>query len=141
MKLNLTEQFVEFNIGMDKYAVVISEVHEIIQMLDITGMPDTPMYVRGVVNLRGNIVPVVSLRLLLGMPEEAMSKSTRIIVVRNQETTLGIIVDKVTKVIRFKNIQAPPDRFGGISSLLLSGIGINDGELTGILKLKEVLMQ
>lgn len=137
----MTEQFVEFNIGTDTYAVVISEVHEIIQMLEITGMPDTPMYVKGVVNLRGKIVPVVSLRLLLGMPEEITSKSTRIIVVRNRETTLGIIVDKVNKVIRFKDIQSPPDRFGGISSLLLSGIGINDGELTGILKLKEVLMQ
>lgn len=141
MELNWTEQFVEFNIGNDKYAVVISEIHEIIQMLDITGMPDTPMYVKGVVNLRGKIVPVVSLRLLLGLPEEITTKSTRIIVVRNRETTLGIIVDKVNKVIRFKDIQSPPERFGGISSLLLSGIGINDGELTGILKLKEVLMQ
>lgn len=141
MELNLSEQFVEFNIGTDKYAVIISEVHEIIQMLEITGMPDTPMYVKGVVNLRGKIVPVFSLRLLLGMSEETVSKSTRIIVVRNRDTTAGIIVDKVNKVLRFKDIQLPPDRFGGISSSLLAGIGITDGDLTGILKLKEVLMQ
>lgn len=135
------EQYVEFSIGREKYAILISEIHEIIRMLDITEIPNSPFYVQGVINLRGKIVPVISLRSLFAMEADAASKSTRIVVVNHREDSIGIIVDKVNKVTTFSDIQPPPERVGGISGSYFAGIGIVDTELVGILKLDEVLLR
>ncbi|MDF2926211.1 MAG: cheW-2 2 [Paenibacillaceae bacterium] len=131
----------EFNAGNESYAILISDIHEIIRMQDITEIPNGQRYVKGIINLRGKIVPVISLRSLFLMEPDAISKSTRIVVVKHAEESVGIIVDKVNKVVTFSDIQDPPERAGGVSGTYFSGIGITPTSLVGILKLDEVLLR
>lgn len=135
------DQYVEFGVGEENYAILISDIHEIIRMQEITEIPNSQHYVQGVINLRGRIVPVISLRSLFSLDEEVLTKSTRIVVVNHQEESVGIIVDKVNKVATFSDIQAPPERVGGISGAYFVGIGITPTNLVGILKLDEVLLR
>lgn len=133
-------QYVEFDAGSESYAILISDIHEIIRMQDITEIPNGERYVKGVINLRGKIVPVISLRSLFMLEEDNTTKATRIVVVNHSEESVGIIVDKVNKVVTFSDIQDPPERTGGISGTYFSGIGITPTNLVGILKLDEVLL-
>jgi purine-binding chemotaxis protein CheW len=140
MQVTQHEQYVEFGIEREHYAIRIQEIHEIIKIQDITQIPNVKLYVKGVINLRGKIVPVISLRNLFQLEEKEYSKHTRIVVVHHQEDTVGIIVDNVNKVTTFSDIQPPPDRTGGIDGNFFVGIGLNDNGLVGILKLDEVLV-
>lgn len=135
------QQYVEFNAGNESYAILISDIHEIIRMQDITEIPNAERYVKGVINLRGKIVPVISLRSLFLLEPDVPTKATRIMVVNHREEAVGIIVDKVNKVVTFSDIQEPPERTGGISGAYFSGIGITSANLVGILKLDEVLLR
>jgi purine-binding chemotaxis protein CheW len=110
-------------------------------MQDITEIPNSQYYVQGVINLRGRIVPVISLRSLFSLDSDELSKSTRIVVVNHREESVGIIVDKVHKVTTFSDIQPPPERVGGINGAYFVGIGITPSGLTAILKLDEVLIR
>ncbi|KIL40806.1 chemotaxis protein CheW [Gordoniibacillus kamchatkensis] len=140
MQVTEQEQYIEFGIGNERYAIRIQDIHEIIKMQDITHIPNVMPYVKGVINLRGKIVPVISLRHLFGLDQETDSKNTRIVVVNHQEDTVGIIVDRVNKVTTFSDIQLPPDRVGGIDGNFFVGIGLTGGGLVGILKLDTVLL-
>ena len=135
-----TEQHIEFGIGDESYAIRISDIHEIIKMQEITDIPNCRSYVQGVINLRGRIIPVLSLRSLFGLNPDIVTKSTRIIVVTHLEESVGIIVDKVNKVTTFTDIQVPPDRVGGMNGNYFTGIGLTSAGLVGILKLDEVLL-
>lgn len=136
------EQYIQFGIGNEKYAIRISEIHEIIKMQDITEIPNVKSYVNGVINLRGKIVPVISLRHLFSMEHDQYTKSTRIVVVNHEDETIGIIVDQVSKVTVFSEIQPPPERVSGISGANFDGIGLLDGgEIVGILRLDQVLIK
>lgn len=134
-------QYVQFTLGKEHYAIQISDVHEIIKMQEISGIPNVRAYVEGVINLRGNIIPVISLRKLLDMAEEEYTKLTRIIVVNHRDETIGIIVDLIDKVTTFTDIQPPPTRFAGINGVNFSGIGIDEGTIVGILDLNHVLLR
>lgn len=134
-------QYVEFGVHQERYAIKIYDIHEIIKMQEITEVPNTRIYVKGVINLRGKVVPVLSLRTLFGLSEDEYTKSTRIVVVNHQEDTVGIIVDRVNKVTTFSDIQPPPERLGGIQGNYFMGIGLVDDGLVGILKLDEVLLR
>jgi purine-binding chemotaxis protein CheW len=133
-------QYVEFGVHQERYAIKIYDIHEIIKMQEITEVPNTRSYVKGVINLRGKVVPVLSLRSLFGLSEDAYTKSTRIVVVNHKEDTIGIIVDRVNKVATFTDIQPPPERIGGIQGNYFVGIGLVENGLVGILRLDEVLL-
>lgn len=135
------EQYIQFGMGPEKYAISISEIHEIIKMQEISTIPNVMPYVKGVINLRGRIVPVLSLRRLFGLEEDRYSKLTRIVVVNHQEETVGVIVDHVDKVTTFTDIQPAPDRVGGVNGANFSAIGIIDEAIAGILKLDQVLVK
>ncbi|MCL6456942.1 MAG: chemotaxis protein CheW [Gorillibacterium sp.] len=134
-------QYVEFEVSGEKYAIPISEIHEIIRMQDITDIPNCRHYVQGVINLRGKVVAVISLPKLFSLAETAADKFTRIVVVSHQEESVGIVVDKVNKVTTFSDIQPPPDRIVGVNGAYFTGIGMTSAGLVGILKLEEVLLR
>ncbi|GGH31573.1 chemotaxis protein CheW [Paenibacillus segetis] len=134
-------QYIEFCIDKEQYAIGIQDIYEIIKIQDITQIPNVRSYVKGVINLRGNIVPVISLRNLFDLEEKEYSKATRIIVVHHEEDTVGIIVDRVNKVATFDDIQSPPERIGGIAGNYFVGIGLTDNGMVAILKLNEVLLR
>jgi purine-binding chemotaxis protein CheW len=140
MQATEQEQYVEFGIELEQYAIHIEDIHEIIKMQDITQIPNVMPSIKGVINLRGKIVPVISLRSLFQHSDKEYTKYTRIVVVHHQEDSVGIIVDHVNKVATFSDIQPPPDRVGGIDGNFFTGIGLTESGLVGILKLDEVLV-
>lgn len=140
MQTMTQEQYIEFGIEKDQYGIPIQDIHEIIKMQDITPIPSVKRYVEGVINLRGEIIPVISLRKFFGLVDKGHTRTTRIMVVHHQEDTVGIIVDRVTKVTTFTDIQAPPERMGRIEGSYFVGIGVTNNGLVAILKLNEVLL-
>ncbi|MFC4598525.1 chemotaxis protein CheW [Cohnella hongkongensis] len=133
------QQYIEFSTGDENYAVPISDVHEIIRMQEITEIPSGPYHVQGVTHLRGRVIPVISLRRWLGMPEAEPTKATRIVVVNRRSEYIGMIVDRVIKVTTFASIQTMHDGFGRTIRSSISCLGVNPNELVGILNVDKVL--
>lgn len=118
-------QLVTFKIEDEEFAIDILKVHEINKMMTITKIPNASESIKGVINLRGKIIPVVDLRKKLGFIEKPHDKSTRIIVVECDSIILGFIVDSVSEVLRIpeNTIEPPPSVVSGISSEFIEGIG------------------
>lgn len=135
------QQYIQFAMEKEKYAVHIAEVHEIIRVQEITEIPNVKPYVKGVINLRGHVIPVISLRQFMGMDQDVFTRTTRIIVLNHKEDTVGIIVDQVNKVATYSEIQPPPERLGQVVGRYFSGIGLSSEGLIGILHLEEVLLK
>ncbi|WP_019910162.1 chemotaxis protein CheW [Paenibacillus sp. HW567] len=133
------EQYIELAVGAETCAIRIEEIHEIIKMLTITDIPFSRSEVKGVVNLRGKVVCVMSLRNLLGMPDEPYTRATRIIVVRFRDEFVGLIVDKVNKVTTYGEIHPPSAGHSRSREGVFLGIGQRGDGLIGILKLEEIL--
>ena len=134
-------QLVSFNISEEEFGVDILRVQEINRMTEVTRVPNVPEYVVGVINLRGKVVPIIDLRLRLGLPKRGFEKDTRIIVVELEGKVLGFIVDNVNEVIRInKNItEAPPSMVSGIDSEFITAIGKLDDRLLILLDLNKVI--
>lgn len=134
-------QLVSFKISSEEFGVDILCVQEINRMLQITKMPNTPEFIEGVINLRGRVIPVLDLRVKLGMQRIEHDKNTRIIVVELKGKTIGFIVDEVSEVLRIpKSItEAPPEMVGGIDSDFITSIGKLDDRLLILLDLEKIL--
>jgi purine-binding chemotaxis protein CheW len=118
-------KFLSFFLGKEEYAIEILKVQEIIGLMPITPVPRMPEYIKGVLNLRGKIVPVMNLRTRFGLEEVEYNEETCIIVVQEKEYLMGIIVDKVSEVadIEGSQIEEVPSIGAGEQSEYLSGIG------------------
>ena len=103
-------QLVSFNLEKEEYGINVLMVREIIRMLNITRVPNTPHYVEGVINLRGKVIPIISLRRKFDLMEAEYDKRTRIMVMEVVGELMGFIVDEVSEVIRIseREIQPPP---------------------------------
>ncbi len=134
-------QLVSFKIGEEEFGVDILSVQEINRMSQITKVPNTPHFIEGVINLRGRIIPVLDLRVKLGLLKLEHNKNTRIVVVELKGQTIGFIVDEVSEVLRIpKNItEAPPAMVGGIDSEYITSIGKLEDRLLILLDLEKIL--
>ncbi len=103
-------QFLTFMIGEQQYGVEIKYVTEIIGIQNITDLPDLPHFMKGIINLRGKVIPVVDVRLRFGMEERAYDERTCIIVVSINDTNVGLVVDTVAEVMNIpaESIEPPP---------------------------------
>lgn len=107
-------QYLTFSLADDEYAVAVLSVKEIIEYGVVTKVPTTPHYVRGVINLRGSVVPVVDLAVRFGLPESAVSRRTCIVIVettlRGERVVMGVVADSVSQVIEYspEDIEVPP---------------------------------
>ena len=108
-------KYLTFSLSREEFGIPIQKVKEIIGMMEITAIPRTPPFIRGVINLRGKIIPLMDLRLKLGLPEKAYSERTCIIVVEVAAEekgirTMGIVVDMVSEVVNVSEgeIERPP---------------------------------
>ncbi|HOM02135.1 MAG TPA: chemotaxis protein CheW [Acetivibrio sp.] len=137
----LTSLYVAYELADEKYALKISDVYEIIKMQSITPIPNSQPFLEGVINLRGKIIPVVNLHKRLGLVNYTPTKKTRIVVVKSRDEMIGIVVDKVNHVIRFSDIQPPPEMIAGIDGSYFEGIGITDEGVVSILKIDSVLYE
>jgi purine-binding chemotaxis protein CheW len=123
-------QLVSFKLDEEEYGVNVLKVREIIRMPSITRVPNTPHYVEGVINLRGKVIPIMSIRRRFGLEEVENDKSTRIMVMDVDGELMGFIVDSVSEVIRIseKEIQPPPPvATSGVDQECMSGV-INQPE-------------
>ena len=134
-------QLVSFKIGDEEFGIDILSVQEINRMSQITKVPNTPDFIEGVINLRGRIIPVIDLRVKLGMTRKDHGKNTRIVVVELKGQTIGFIVDEVSEVLRIpKDItEAPPDMVGGVNSDYITSIGKLEDRLLILLDLEKIL--
>ncbi len=134
-------QLVSFRLGDEEYAVDILRVQEIIRPTRITPVPNSPEFVEGVLNLRGKVIPVINLRLRLGLPDSASSKQSRIVVTDLPPNTLGFMVDAVSEVIRvpLDRIDPPPAGAMGQVDSYVQGVAKLDGRLLMILELARLV--
>lgn len=131
---------VTFHLETEEFGVDIGRVQEIIRVGQITVVPNAPEFIRGVINLRGKIIPVLDLRKRLALPETPFDKNSRIIVVEAGPKVLGLLVDRVSQVIRMPaaSVDAPPDEIEE-SRAFVRGIGKIDSRLIMIMELDRVL--
>ncbi len=141
-KMEGEAQLVVFSINAEEFGVEIKNVQEIIRMTKITEIPRAPSYVKGIINLRGRIIVVISLNVIMGMPGREHNADTRIIVADVDGTIMGFIVDSVSEVIRISqsNIEdAPSVITNKIHTEYLKGVGKIDGRLLILLNLGKML--
>lgn len=127
-------QLVSFMLADEEYGVEVLKVREIIRMPTITKMPNVPQHVEGIINLRGKVIPIISMRRRFGLMENENNSQTRIIIMDVCGSLTGFIVDAVSEVIRIHSseIQPPP-------SMMLSG-GVGQEFITGVFNHAERLL-
>ncbi|MGL4369778.1 MAG: chemotaxis protein CheW [Spirochaetota bacterium] len=134
-------QYVTFSIGLEIYGVDVRRVQEIIGMTQITPVPNTVSFMKGVINLRGSVVPVIDMRKKFRMEAKEYDSFTVIIIVEVKERLIGMIVDTVSDVadIPIGNIQDTPHFTSKIDTNFIEGIGQVDNSLIIILDVESIL--
>jgi purine-binding chemotaxis protein CheW len=125
----MENQLVVFDLADEHYGVNIAAVEGIIKMQPITAVPRAPQFVEGVTNLRGTVLPVIDLRKRFGLPAEDATRETRIVVVEVDGTTVGMVVDAVTEVLRVteEDIEPPSPLVTTVDSAFITGIAKVNG--------------
>lgn len=136
-----TIQVVSFRLANEEYGIEITKVQEIILMGEITRVPQTASYIKGLINLRSMVIPIVDLRLRFAMGEEVPTDETRIMVVNLEGKTIGIIVDAVSEVLRIskEQIAPPPPTVSCVGRDYLTGLAKLDKRLLILLDVDRIL--
>jgi purine-binding chemotaxis protein CheW len=138
-------KYLTFTLGQEEYGIGILKVREIIGMMEITYVPRTPDHVKGVINLRGKVIPVISLRSKFGIPEEEYTDRTCIIVVEILGAAgaipIGIIVDSVSEVLNIsgEDIEPTPTMGGSLDTQYILGMAKVKGKVKILLDIDRVL--
>ena len=133
-------QLVSFHVGGEEFGLDILRVQEIIRIQQLTRVPNSPDFMDGVINLRGKVIPVISLRKIFGLGDLAHDKQTRIVVVEVNGSVLGFIVDSVSEVLRIPaDTVEPPPRLGHVQREYVSGVGKLDNRLLILLDLERLM--
>lgn len=136
--------YLTFQLGEEVFAVDVRQVHEVLELKNITKLPGTPEFMPGIINLRGRVVPVVDMRLKFGMMETEHTVSTCIIVLEigsgEQTTVIGALADSVKEVFEFERGKIePPPKFGSLSRLdFIMGIGKREDQFIILLNFNKV---
>lgn len=138
-------KYLTFKLAKEDYGISLLKVREIIGMMPITSVPRTPDFVKGVINLRGKVIPVTDLRLRFGMTESGYTDRTCIIVVevKGPDSTLqmGIVVDAVTEVlpVRAEEVEAAPEFGAKVDTRYILGMANMDGAVKILLDIDRVM--
>ena len=135
-------QFLTFQLGEELYGVDILRVQEIKGYTAVTRIPNTPAHIKGVLNLRGTIVPIIELRTKFSMPTIDYTAFTVIIVVVVRDKVMGLVVDAVSDVLNIdkKDIQPPPQFGAKVDVSFLNGIGKSNDKLVALLDIDRLLL-
>lgn len=131
---SIDDMYLTFAVAGEDYGVVISVVTEIVGMQRIMGIPDVPSYIKGVINLRGKVIPLMDVRIRFGMPEKEYDERTVVIVLDVGDAPMGLIVDRVSEVV-----EIPKDRIdrkgfsSGDAKSVVAGLGRIDERVAIIL--------
>lgn len=138
-------KYLTFELGCEEFGIQVMKVREIMGIQEITSVPQTPEYVKGVINLRGKVTPVIDLRRKFSLPEIEYTQRTCIIVVQVSGAAgpmlMGIIVDGVSEVLNItaSDIEDTPDFGGGVATPYLLGMAKVKGKVKILLEIDEVL--
>jgi len=137
---NDTSRFLTFYIDDECYGLNISNVKEIIASMNITNVPKTPNYIKGVINLRGTVIPIVDVRLKFGMPEREYDINTAIVINEIDNVSIGFVVDRVEDVLPIKHsllTEAP--KFGAsVDTSFIENVAQINEDVVMILNLKKI---
>lgn len=142
---SLAGKYLTFNLGNEGYGLEILKVQEIIGMQNITSVPTTPEYVKGVINLRGKVIPVIDLRLKFGMSPQETTRKTCIIVVQvhgdDADLIMGIVVDEVSEVLNIAADQIEPASALGsrLDSQFILGMAKTEAAVKILLDIDKIL--
>lgn len=136
-----TLQLVSFRLAQEEYGIEITKVQEIILMGEITRVPQTPSFIKGLINLRSTVIPIVDLRTRFSLEQKGISDETRIMVVNVRGKTIGIIVDAVSEVLRIEKsrISPPPPTVAGLGREYLTGLIKLENRLLILLDIDKIL--
>lgn len=138
-------KYLTFHLGKEEFGIQVRHVREIMGVQDITAVPGTPPHLKGVINLRGKIIPVVDLRLKFQFPEAPFTETTCIVVVQveqeGEQTMIGLIVDGVSEVLNLGavDIEDAPNFGEGVDMPFVLGIAKCKGSVKILLKIEDVL--
>lgn len=137
-----SKQYIVVKIGSEQYGIDISYIENIVIMQNITRVPSAQMYFKGIINLRGEIVPVMSIRLRMGLEDDEITSLSRIIILKIEEQgAVGIIVDEVKEVVRLsaneidRNVQDMKEE----KSNFINGIGKSNDQLISLLEIGSII--
>ncbi|MBN1403152.1 MAG: purine-binding chemotaxis protein CheW [Opitutales bacterium] len=140
-------KFLTFKLGEESYGVAVLKIREIIRMQKITPVPQMPHHVKGVINLRGKVIPVIDMRLKFGIGEDTVTERTCIVVVQIEAregiaTSVGLIVDAVEEVMNIteEEVEETPDLGGQFDGEYILGIAKIKGEVKTLLDIDQVIM-
>lgn len=142
--LNDAAQYIVIKLGEEQYGIDIKYIDNIVRMQNITRVPKVPEYLKGVINLRGEVIPVMSIRLKMDLPVDEITKATRIIILKlEQHGTIGIIVDEVREVVTLTPDNIEKMAYDGKEGKInyVNGVGKHDDELISLLDLNAVVME
>jgi len=134
------KQYIVVKIGEEQYGIDISFIDNIVKMCKITRVPKVQEYFKGIINLRGEIVPVMSIRTKMGLENDEYSKTTRIIILKLEAGMIGIVVDAVKEVVALSEEEIDRTAQSSKSNAsFINGIGKNGEELISLLELSAVV--
>lgn len=133
-----TKQYIIFHLNNEEYGIEIQQVQTIERMMSITRVPKTQRYLKGVINLRGEIVPVMSLRDRFELGEDQYTEHTRIIIINTSDALIGLIVDEVQEVLEFssKMIENVQNNNTEIEQRYIFGVGKTDDRVITLLNME-----
>ena len=134
-------QFISFTVAEEEYGLELLGVREVIRVREITRLPLAPSFIRGIINLRGDVIPIIDLRERLGLDAREATAMTRVIVVQVEGRLLGMVVDSASQVVRIPadQIDPPPPVLGGFSQEFITGVGKMDDKLVILLNADAIL--
>jgi purine-binding chemotaxis protein CheW len=132
---------VVFNLGREEYAVPIGQVREVVRVTDVTRVPHAPQHIRGVMNLRGRILPVLEVRSRLGLEPAELTQRSRVVVAEIDRRMVGLLVDAVSQVTRLgeRSVAAPPEEVRSAGGEAVTGVARVDRRLLILLDLERLL--
>jgi len=136
-----TKQFIVFSLGKEQFGIDSLKITTIDRMKTITRVPKTPNYIKGVINLRGDIIPVMDLRAKFNLPLVEETEETRIIILKLEEISIGIIVDQVIQTIQLggDSIESTSSLINSAASDYIFGIGKVGGEIVTLLNFEKLV--
>ncbi len=135
-------QYIVVRIGSEKYGIDISYVDNIVRMQKITRVPKAQSYFKGIINLRGEIVPVMSIRTKMGLEDDEITNASRIIILKIEEKgSLGVMVDEVSEVVNLSEDQIENNNINSthVKDSFINGIGKNGDQLISLFEINAII--
>mgnify|MGYP001250097930 FL=1 len=134
-------QWVTFKLQEETYGINVMQVQEVLRYTDIAPVPGAPIYVLGIINLRGNVVTVIDTRARFGLPPSDVTENSRIVIIEADKQVIGILVDSVAEVVylRASEIDTAPNVGTDESAKFIQGVSNRDGELLILVDLNKLL--